>query len=342
VRSTGKASIKDLLSKESPPSLLVLSSPDRVRLERIFSSFTSRFFPDTQAVRFEGGELTAKLVTQNLNDSLSSLSLFSSKILVIISNAELIKSDVAEKLEAVIKQHFKRAFSDCSLVIYGSGKLSTKITKVASSYDLFFEFEAISGEELERWIQKESNRLGIAPKDNQALHSLISASQENLDNALKMLSQIALYLEDTKKSFSKEDIKALFPEVGSADEFQIISALSRGSSEACQKKLDEALTLGHNPFLLLNLLFRTITQSIRLKELLEAGIDRSRLATISKTPPWLINKQLPLVDKYTRLNLTRSLDALIRADSLLKNKNLGAQAVLAQALHTLVRLQRSR
>jgi hypothetical protein len=71
---------------------------------------------------------------------------------------------------------------------------------------------------------------------------------------------------------------------------------------------------------------------LRVKPYLERGVDHGVMRGELALSPWLLNKYISQASRYSLLQLRRAVDGLLTSEGKLKNRSLGAELVLDEAL----------
>jgi DNA polymerase III delta subunit len=81
--------------------------------------------------------------------------------------------------------------------------------------------------------------------------------------------------------------------------------------------------------MLIGLLTKTFTTLLRIRALLDRGVQGQAIRNDLGITPWLFNKYLPTAQKLSVKRLEKTLYALLKADFSLKDRSLGAAAAFS-------------
>ena len=333
-KDTIKEQLAAILAEEAPPTFLLVDSTDSVRRERILDTVLDKFFSTDQLspTVVKGGELKSAAALQQLESSLLATSLFSPQTLVIVKNTEDIPADKAAALVAIIKK-----LPEGSTLICCAKSLpaKNKLYALAKKQDVLLKTIPLKGTELANWIQRELKQQGIKRAPKNVVQGIATICDGSIDKAVAMIEHCALYSANGDVTY--KDFEALYPEAPEQNEFALIDLLQNGSPADIDIALQRLWQNGKNAFMFLGLLNRTYTRYLTIRTLLDAGHAPGQIRHTLGMNEWVFNKHLNAVRKRPLERLEADLAALLRADSLLKNKSLGQAEVIAELAGSLSR-----
>lgn len=313
-------------SKTAMRAALVLC-PDIVRRSRVISRIRESLASSAEVVRLNGEELNEETLKKTFF-ALQNGSLFSSEKHLLIDNVDAMSAGLAKSFLGYLK-----CVTD-TVIIASAAKLATNLSlyKFFDDSEMIFSLDELSGAELEKWIVRELRQAGIAQFPSATPTMIRHASGESPDRALEYIEKISLYLDGD--TLSAEDLRALIPVEARVDEFDFIAKLASAPRARLEAMISMLLAQGVSPFPLLGLISRNYTSYHSLNYLMKSGMSPEQCARQIGSPPWLAAKIAPLAQKYSTARLRECFGAIARADSLLKNRSLGAECILSELLES--------
>lgn len=315
-------------SKVAQHACLVIC-PDMVRQSRVVQRITAGLATNAER-RSVDASVTNEDGFKKIFFSLQNSSLFTSETHLIIHSIDALSAAAAKTVTSLIKQA-----SPSTVVIGCAGKLNSTLAlyKFFDQVEMLFSLPELAGLDLEQWIAKELVQSGVKNFPPAATSIIRQASQDSPDTAFDTIQKIALYLDGD--TLTLEDLKLLVPVEGRVDEFDFISRIATSPRARLELMISRLLDQGVSPFPLLGLLHRNYASYHALNQLLKSGMSPEQSARAIDSPPWLVKKIAPLAQRYTLPNLKIALGAIARADSLLKNRSLGAEGIMSELLESL-------
>jgi DNA polymerase III delta subunit len=316
------------------PEALLLCAPDNIRKQR-FCDLVLRNISATNGgdarnalVTFDAASFDARQIV-SLRDEVSSLSLFAARRVFIVRNVEELSTPLVESFLKI----FEAGLSGVNCICLAS-KLpaSSAILKFFRARNTAVILDPLEGSELTRWIQKELKNSEISDASAEAVDLLAQLGEGSPDRIAHLIAHAALYVESN--TLSVKDLRDLFIETHSANEFAFIDALMQRDESRSSSMLQVLLSSGKNPFMLVSLLHRTFSTYLSVAALQREGRSPAQIGEILKLPPWLLKKHLAAVRNYPISQLKRCLECLLRADSLLKNRSLGTESIFSEFIYS--------
>jgi DNA polymerase III delta subunit len=321
-----------ILKQETPPPFLVVSSSDLVRRERIVDSVLKNFFNEGQLKpeTFKGEELRSTEAVQQIEAALSSINLFNPASVVVIKEAQNMPADRAAQLAKLLPSIPEGACLLCSAHNLPS---KNKLYSTAKRKNLLLKTIPLKGTELANWIGKELKQSGIKRAPKSVINGIATISNGSLDLAVSIIEHCSLY-SDTGE-ITHKDFEALYPEASEQNEFELIDLLHRGNPLELDIALERLWLNGKNAFMFLGLLTRTYSRYVSIRAMLDAGQPQGKIRHALGMNEWLFNKHFTVAKKRSLARLQSDMAELLRADSLIKNKSLGPNEVIAQLASSL-------
>lgn len=320
--------LKEITSTPHGPCAILLTGPDRIRVQRAESACVDALRgvvgKDITVQNIDCASLKSGLIDSVFVEA-GTLSLFSATQLICFRRVHELSAADHKKFA----ENLKKLPSHLRIVLSGSKILaSNPLSQYFKKAGLALEIQEINGPDLEQWVAKELKDNKIKEYEPQVVPLLIQAGESSPDLIVNLVEQLALYLDGAKAT--AQDIALLFAEKIQAGEFEFIDALARGNIREREYRLSKILRSGTSPFPLLGLVSRNIGNLFVLASLTAKKLNPAAVAAQSGIPPWLVKKQLPLTQKYTRQRFLSAFDAVLRADSTLKNRSLGPEIILSE------------
>ena len=309
---------------ECAPAIVVVA-PDEIRRTRIIEMVLKPFVStnDPLAVkRFRGEDLTIRALEELRNDLLA-VSLFTPKRFFIIRDIERANAAAAKELQKILEE-----VPAGSHIVATAGELkpTNPLHKLFTKAKRLIELPPLEGLELKRWVQKELKTAGFSEIGNGVVEAIVDVGGESPDLISNIIERMALYLDGSK--IEVKDVRGLFTAEPDPNEFALIDAIAAANPAGVEVLLHELFNDGKNPFLLLSLLARTFSNFLVIKRLLDSGRSPGDVRQLMGMTQWVFDKQVQGIRRYSTAQLARTLDAIVRADSKLKNKSLGTAEVI--------------
>ncbi len=328
--------LKAIIAKNSPPSLLLILAEDLVRKDRTLSLIQDKFFARASNLakkRWHGSSLSLKEIVK-LQDEILSPSLFEPNRLILLEEIQDLKAEETRALLEVLQEFHKAPSPGVSIFVRGTSLHSNSVLlKFFQKINASIALEELKGPDLMKWAAKEFKHHGIHHASEEVVTHLSDIGEHDPDKIAALIEHLALYIEgDTA---TKEDLFAVFQEKLSMDEFALLDSITQGKKGEAEVLLGSLLRGGKNPFLLLSLLSRNFSTYLSIASLLSRGRQVQEIGQIMGVPPWLLKKHLAALRRYRVGTLKQALESILRADSKLKNRSAGPEAIFSELIGTL-------
>jgi len=296
---------------------------DESRKQRVIDRILDKYRVEkSDSFRRLNASTLKKTDLNELEEEFSSLSIFSTRIFVQLTQIQLLPKESQDRVLALLKNQYP----DTMLILDGKSLAkSSALYKWCSKADSVVAFEALKGEKLRNWVQKELKERGINKFTSQVLDSVIELGDADPDSIINLIEHLALYT-DTKELL-QTDIANVFVKAPDTNEFQFIEALSTGDQAKAQILAQNILSSGKSPFALLGLLSRTFSQYMKIKLLQSQKKSALEAREELNMSAWVFDKNCKSARRYSAGALKEALKAILLADSKLKNKSLGAENI---------------
>lgn len=257
----------------------------------------------------------------------SAVSFFAGDKVVVIEN--LLTQNKDSELKGKIADKIKKDLSIKILFIeYGEPDKREKLYKVLSKTENIFVFGPLSDYELSQWINSTVKKRSFKI-DRAATEALAVAVGANLWRLTNEINKLILYVKSQKRDQIKiSDIKEMVKSEFNPNVFQFIEAIATGNKKSSVKLLQQFINNGENENYLLSMIiyqFRTLTI---IKDLLDRGRSNSAIASEARINPYVVQKSLPVLKKYSLENLINYYQKLYEYDVKIKTGQLDAKVAV--------------
>jgi DNA polymerase-3 subunit delta len=317
--SDAAAQLKNLTKQTECPPAIVITSPDRIRRERalrfLLDHFAGKEYTPSSFACGESSRVTLASFIQDISEP----SLFEPVRYAVLKNIQLAKAHELEPVNNLLQ----RAPANARLFIVGEGlPNSGNFKKAVEKHAVTLAFEELKGAELRRWTEREIKQSGLESPSDEFVELAVSLAGEEPLEISRLLEKLTLYLDG--EPATPEALRKLTPSRPSASDFELADSLASGKRVQTEVLLHHLLAQGSSPFMLIGLLTKTFTTLLRIRALLDRGVQGQAIRNDLGITPWLFNKYLPAAQKLSVKRLEKTLNALLKADFSLKDKSLGA------------------
>lgn len=265
----------------------------------------------------------------SIEATLRNRSIFSPQVTVVLEQVEKISGKFVDGVLRLVDLTSPEA----RLILIGANiEEKMPLVEAARKRDALLVIPELEGTERFRWVGKELRSAGIRLPDNQEaverliLH-LIEISEDSLDKVVAVISHLSLYLAE--EPLTLQAIELLFPHRQTSKEYELVDDIAARKLGIALGRLQNILGDGVHPLILNSVFQRNFQQFLTLLEEEIGGRYVKGVGISSATPQWLREKQLRLARRFSRRELLALQKKLLRLDSVLKNKSLGAEIDLA-------------
>lgn len=309
-----------LLQADKLPPLILIVGPDRIRRERALAAILSKHKLAVTS-RVTGGKVPVDELAARLN----SPSLFEPKPVIVLAEVESLKGEFERNLAKVYDggQPFGLLFG-----LATSLPATSPLRKAAQGLGGYVELEQLSGALLKRWVARELKGVGVNAVSEPVLDHLIQAGAEQPGLINQCVEKLALYLNDNEEP-TIELLQYLFQTTSEAQEFALLNSLLNDPAGSREAIISRLFAEGKNPFQLLALVARSYSQYLSVKSSLERGEMPADIRGKLGVTQWVFERQLEGAKRFSRHKLKSAMNAILKADSQLKNRSLGPEAIFS-------------
>lgn len=309
-----------LLQADKLPPLILIVGPDRIRRERALAAILSKHKLKVTS-RVTGGKVPVDELAARLN----SPSLFEPKPVIVVAEVESLKGEFERNLAKLYDggPPFGLLFGLAAAL-----PATSPLRKAAQGLGGYVELEQLSGALLKRWVARELKALGANAVSEQVLEHLIQAGAEQPDLISQCVEKLALYLNDNEEP-TIELMQYLFQTTSEEQEFALLNSLLNDPAGSREALISRLFAEGKNPFQLLALIARSYAQYLSVKSSLERGEMLADIRGKLGVTQWVFERQLEGARRFSRQKLKSAMNAILKADSQLKNRSLGHEAIFS-------------
>ena len=260
-----------------------------------------------------------ELPLKELETAINSYPFFSGKNMVLIKDPKILKQDKQQESETRKEQQMQLAellsnLLDFCQIICTVPKLDkrSKFYKTLLPIAAIVESKTIKSYNLRPWLDEQAALYGCMWEYGAA--ELVVEYMAAADNVPLLLlaneiEKLAIYA-GTRKKWTRQDVEAIFSELPEVSIFALTNAIA-------EKKTEETLTLlaleekrGTNVLKVAGIVSSQIRKLWQVKELMEAGYDKTGIANELKLHPFIAQKTMMQSKFFTTASLQKCLTAL--------------------------------
>ena len=326
--SSAAAQLKDIVSKKECPACLVITSPDRTRRERALSFLIERFAPSGSAPSTYSFTEQGRVTIHSFLSECAAPSLFEQTRFAIIRGIEKGRAADLEPISALLA----KKLAGVHLFIVGEGlPNSQNFKKAIDSHATHAAFEELKGAELTRWIEKELRTNEVSQVPDSVTEQILSVAGDDPDALSKLIEKLSLFLDGSPPTVAS--VRELEPGRALANDFDLADALLAPNRVNTEVLMQQLISQGSSPFMLLGLLTKTFASLYRIRGALDRGSSQQDIRNDLGISPWLLSKYMPLAKKLSTTQIAERLDALLETDFRLKDRSLGAATLFSSLAH---------
>ena len=260
-----------------------------------------------------------ELPLKELETAINSYPFFSGKNMVLIKDPKILKQDKQQESETRKGQQMQLAellsnLPDFCQIVCTVPKLDkrSKFYKTLLPIAAIVESKTIKSYNLRPWLDEQAALYGCMWEYGAA--ELVVEYMAAADNVPLLLlaneiEKLAIYA-GTRKKWTRQDVETIFSELPEVSIFALTNAIA-------EKKTEETLTLlaleekrGTNVLKVAGIVSSQIRKLWQVKELMEAGYDKTGIANELKLHPFIAQKTMMQSKFFTTASLQKCLTAL--------------------------------
>ncbi len=200
------------------------------------------------------------------------------------------------------------------------------LVKAASQHGQVIQSTLPKGAAVENWIKKRAQSIGgaISPDAAALLANLIGNQLRLLANELDKLATYA----GNGATITVDDVRKLSAHVQEARIFDLTDALAQRNRTQALNILHDLLSDGEPPLKLISTITSQVRSLLLVKELALKGMRSAQIATTIGIAPFIADKALRQVGKFTPAQLEGAYRQLLATDATLKRSRMTPEAAL--------------
>jgi DNA polymerase III delta subunit len=250
-------------------------------------------------------------------------SLFSPKQGFIIKDVDELEKDAIKSLIVILKKW------QPLLLAVGKSLPKSHPLVVLALKQSWINLPVLKDDELAKWLAERFMNLTGQKLSARLSSRIVELAEGNLDIAVQLLEQISLILD------SSNLIEEVLAKSWNLTEFELIDMLSKAELPQVVAGINRLIEQGKNPFGFIGLLFRTLTNYLAVRELLDSGMIPAKIQSQLGLSPWLFKKYLQGLGNKSAKSLHDSVIAVLKASQKLRNANVGVESVIEELIWTL-------
>lgn len=198
--------------------------------------------------------------------------------------------------------------------------------KVAEQYGKIIQSTLPRGAAVESWITKRAKAIGvsIAPDAASMLANFVGNQLRLLANEL---NKLATYV-GKGGTITADDVRQLSAQVQEARIFDLTDALALRNRKQALDILHDLLADGEPPLKLISLITSQVRSLLLVKELAQKGMRGPQIATTIGVAPFVAEKSLRQVTKFSPSQLENTYRQLLATDAALKRSRMAPEMAL--------------
>jgi len=319
------------LSENTISSPVLLIGTQHVRIKRTIEWIKETLF-STNSSSFSsyfGTELTTESSLGHIRGALTNLSLFSTEQMIVLYDADLVKSSLAKQLASAVDSS-----RGSTLVILAGRAVNQKTPLLAqlAAQGTLVEFTELDLARLRKWIAKEVMRNvepgipGPTGIESEAVELLIESYGTDVSALAAEISKLAL-LTAAGKTISRKTVEQISHRAPETTSFSLVQEMARKNAARASALAANLLDQGLHPLQVsafLNRAFRTLAVATDAPH---AGPLAPEL-----TNPWFAKNLGVPARSFSPADIKASLSLLARLDFQLKDSKLPDHLVLSNTV----------
>ena len=318
------------------------SMRSRGKLEELKTKFKSEVDPNGSSLTVLDGENTT---IGKVNDAVASPSLFVRKRMVVIENIFKNKnkdllSDLVEYFEKISQ---KKETDESNIVIFWdeiNPDNRLKLFGFLKKQKFVQHFKPLSNTEATEWVKQKIEQRGSKIRHQAALHltGIFGVDLWQLNNEINKLIS---YKAGQQKSLlqDREEVMIEVPDVemlarGNVDEniFALTDAISQKNKGLALELLEKEIEAGIVDAVLIHMVIRQFKILLQVRQAIETGMSSRKIINQLKLHPFVVQKSLTQVRKFTLDVLKKSINELVDIDMNIKTGQVDARPALSSLI----------
>ncbi len=179
---------------------------------------------------------------------------------------------------------------------------------------------------LESWIKKRAQSIGVKIS-GEAVKLLADFIGNQLRLLANELDKLATYV-GAGGTIEANHVRLLSAEVQASRTFDLTDALAQRNRAQALNLLHELLADGQHPLALLPMITSQVRNLLLVKEMAASGLRAAQIASAIGSPPFVVEKSLRNVGKFSTAQLEQTYRRLLETDAALKRSRLTPEMAL--------------
>lgn len=203
---------------------------------------------------------------------------------------------------------------------------NSPLLKAAQEHGQVLQSTLPKGAGLEKWIKQRVQGIG-SKITGEAVTLLADFSGNQLRLLANELDKLATYV-GAGGTIEASHVRLLSPQVQEARIFDLTDALAQRNRTQALNLLHELLADGQHPLALLPTITSQVRSLLLVKELAANGLRAAQIASALGSPPFVVEKTLRNVGKFSTAQLEHTYHQLMETDAALKRSRLTPEMAL--------------
>ena len=300
------------LIKAGIKSPLILIGEESIRIRRTVTWLKENCLKDISTTSISCTEITSQNHLKPILQSLNNMSLFAETQLFFFSEADSLKAALAKPLAEAIGSKQQTNF------IILSGKTinqRTTLFNALTKQGCVVDFPKLQGNDLLRWIDKESKTSGAEGIEPAAAKELAAVYNEDLTTLSNEIQKLALQC-DKETPISHQLVKDNLQKGPEKTSFELFEQMAKRNVGACLVLTRSLVSQGLHPLQISSFLSRTLRTALAEKT------PSLALPDTEVSNPWFAKKIATAGSRFTENDLVKSIELLAQLDLELKSSGL--------------------
>ena len=203
---------------------------------------------------------------------------------------------------------------------------SSPLLKAAQAHGQIIQSTLPKGAALESWIKKRAQGMGVKVS-GEAVTLLADFIGNQLRLLANELEKLATYV-GAGGTIEAGHVRMLSAEVQAARIFDLTDALAQRNRTLALNLLHDLLADGQHPLALLPTITSQVRNLLLVKEMAASGLRAAQIAAAIGSPPFVVEKALRNVGKFSSAQLEKTYRRLLDTDAALKRSRLTPEMAL--------------
>lgn len=267
-----------------------------------------------------------------IDQAISTLPFLADKRMIVIANlltknkdSEL-KAKILERIKTI--ENGKEAKDEIDIIFHESGepdKRTGLFKRLSKTAELF---NPLQGAELDRFIKESVSARG-GKIDFSAVRLLNFGIGPDLNRLENEIGKLWLYAQaDGREEITESDVDLLVELETGSNVFHFVESLAAKNTKKAPEYLYNLLSGGEPEIRVLSMIVYQYRNLIILKDFLTRGEAPAGLAAKAKMHPFVVQKTLPLLKKYSLADLIQIYSYLQEVDAKMKNGSIDQKLAL--------------